>query len=51
MNIQEYGNTSSGSVGLVMDELWQSGRIKRGDNIVIVAFGGGMTWSSSVWRV
>ncbi len=51
VNIDEYGNTSSGSVGLVLDDLWQSGRIKRGDLVVIVAFGGGMTWSSSVWRV
>lgn len=51
VNIDEYGNTSSGSVGLVMDDLWQAGRISRGDHIVIVAFGGGMTWSSSVWKV
>jgi len=51
INIDEYGNTSSGSVGLVFDELWRAGRIKRGDLIVIVAFGGGLTWSSSVWRI
>ncbi len=51
VNIDEYGNTSSGSVGLVFDELWQAGRIKRGDLVVMVAFGGGLTWSSSVWRI
>jgi 3-oxoacyl-[acyl-carrier-protein] synthase-3 len=51
VNIDEYGNTSSGSVGLVFDELWKAGKLKRGDTVVIVAFGGGMTWSSSVWNL
>ena len=51
VNIDEYGNTSSGSIGLVLDELWREGRLKRGEHVVFVAFGGGMTWSSSVWKL
>jgi len=51
INIQEYGNTSAGSVGLVFDELWREGKIERGDIVLIVAFGGGLTWASSVWRI
>ncbi|MBT8486936.1 MAG: ketoacyl-ACP synthase III [Phycisphaerales bacterium] len=51
VNINEYGNTSAGSVGLVLDELWQAGKITPGDIIVCVAFGGGLTWASNVWRV
>lgn len=51
INIHEYGNTSSGSVGLLFDQVWQSGRIKRGDLVLFSAFGGGMTWATSVWRM
>lgn len=51
VNIHEYGNTSAGSIGLVMNDLWSAGRVQRGQTIVFVAFGGGLTWSSSVWRV
>ena len=51
INIDKYGNSSAGSVGLCLDQLWKAGKVKSGDTIVLVAFGGGMTWSSSVWRV
>ncbi len=51
VNIDRYGNSSAGSVGLCFDQLWQAGKVKRGDNIIFVAFGGGLTWASSVWRV
>jgi len=50
MNIDHYGNSSAGSVGLCLDELWRAGRISEGDLIMMVAFGGGMTWSASVWK-
>lgn len=50
-NIDRIGNTSAGSVGLLLDELWQADKINTDDIIMMVAFGGGMTWSSSVWRV
>ena len=51
INIDKYGNSSAGSVGLCLDELMQQGRINPGDKVVFVAFGAGMTWSSSVWQV
>ena len=51
VNIDRYGNSSSGSVGLCVDQLWKAGKINSGDTIIMVAFGGGMTWSSSVWNV
>jgi 3-oxoacyl-[acyl-carrier-protein] synthase-3 len=51
INIDKYGNSSAGSVGLCFDQLWKSGKVKRGDLVVFVAFGGGLTWASSVWRL
>jgi len=51
VNIHEYGNTSAGSVGLVYDEVARAGRVKPGDIVVFVAFGAGLTWASSVWRI
>jgi len=51
VNIDKYGNCSGGSVGLCLDELWRAKKIKRGDHILLCAFGGGLTWASSVWKV
>jgi len=51
VNINRYGNSSAGSVGLCLDELWRAGKIQRGDTVILVAFGAGLTWASSVWRV
>ena len=51
VNIDKYGNSSAGSVGLCFDQLWKSGRIKRGDKVLMVAFGGGLTWASSLWQL
>ncbi|MBX3355737.1 MAG: ketoacyl-ACP synthase III [Phycisphaeraceae bacterium] len=51
VNIDRYGNSSAGSVGLCLDELWRAGKIPQGQPMVLVAFGGGLTWASSVWKV
>jgi 3-oxoacyl-[acyl-carrier-protein] synthase-3 len=51
VNIDRFGNSSAGSVGLCFDQLMQAGKIKPGKPIIFVAFGGGMTWASSVWRI
>ncbi|MHC4414176.1 MAG: beta-ketoacyl-ACP synthase III [Planctomycetota bacterium] len=51
VNIDRYGNSSAGSIGLCFDQLWQAGKIKRGDYVLFVAFGGGLTWSSGVWKI
>lgn len=46
MNIDKYGNTSSASVPLALDELVRSDKVKRGKYILLVAFGAGLTWGS-----
>ncbi len=51
INIDRYGNSSAGSVGLCLDQLWKAGTIKRGDHVMLVALGGGLTWANSVWRL
>ena len=51
INIDRYGNCSGGSVPTVFDELRKSGRCKEGDLIMFVAFGGGLTWASTLWRL
>ncbi|MCF6157783.1 MAG: ketoacyl-ACP synthase III [wastewater metagenome] len=50
VNIDKYGNTSSASVPIAIDEARKEGRLKRGDIVMLVAFGGGLTWGSSVIR-
>jgi len=49
-NIDRFGNTSAASVPIALDEAVRNGRIRRGDPIVLVAFGGGLSWSSAVIR-
>lgn len=50
MNLDKYGNTSAATIPVALDEAHRQGKIKRGDVIVLVAFGGGFTWASSVVR-
>jgi 3-oxoacyl-[acyl-carrier-protein] synthase-3 len=50
MNIDRLGNTSAASVPVALDEAVRSGRIAEGDVVVLVAFGGGLTWSAAVIR-
>jgi 3-oxoacyl-[acyl-carrier-protein] synthase-3 len=50
INIDRYGNTSAASVPIALDEANRTGRIKSGDNIVMVAFGGGLIWGAAVVR-
>lgn len=47
-NIDKYGNMSAASIPVALDEANKNGRIKNGDNVLLVGFGGGMTWGSSV---
>lgn len=51
VNIGKYGNTVAASVPLCYDELMQAGRLHEGDLVMFVAFGGGLTWGSSLWRL
>ncbi|HUT28844.1 MAG TPA: beta-ketoacyl-ACP synthase III [Sedimentisphaerales bacterium] len=48
LNIAEYGNTSAASVPIAFDDCVRAGRIKRGDIIIFVAFGAGLTWGANV---
>ena len=50
LNIDKYGNTSAASVPLALDEANRQGLIKPGDNLLMVAFGGGLIWGSAVVR-
>ena len=51
VNIDRYGNCSGGSVPVVLDELRKSGKCQEGEIVLFVAFGGGLTWASSLWRI
>jgi 3-oxoacyl-[acyl-carrier-protein] synthase-3 len=48
VNLDRYGNTSAAAVAIALDEAARSGRMKEGDYILLVVFGGGLTWASSV---
>jgi 3-oxoacyl-[acyl-carrier-protein] synthase III len=47
-NLEHYGNTSAAAVAIALDEAHRTGRIKVNDYILMVVFGGGLTWASSV---
>ena len=50
INIERYGNTSSASIPVALDEANRAGRIKRGDLVLLDAFGGGFTWGAVMIR-
>jgi len=47
-NVDRYGNTSAGSIPICLDEAWRQGRIRPGDVVLMVGFGGGLAWGSCV---
>lgn len=48
VNLEKYGNTSAAAVAIALDEAHRTGRFRIGDYILLVVFGGGLTWASSV---
>jgi 3-oxoacyl-[acyl-carrier-protein] synthase-3 len=48
VNVDRYGNTSAAAVAIALDEANRSGRIKSGDYVLMVVFGGGLTWASTI---
>ena len=50
VNVDRYGNTSSASIGIALDEAIECGRVKEGSTVLMVAFGAGFTWASMVVR-
>jgi len=49
-NLQRYGNTSSASIPLALDEAYRQGRIERGSHVLFSGFGGGLTWGTVVMQ-
>lgn len=45
VNVDKYGNTSGASIPIALSEMYEKGLIKRGDKIILAAFGGGLTWA------
>jgi len=50
INIEEYGNTSAASIPIALSEAVGDGRVKPGDTIVFVGFGGGLSWGAVAWK-
>jgi 3-oxoacyl-[acyl-carrier-protein] synthase III len=50
VNVDRYGNTSSASIPIALDEAIESGRVKDGSTVMMVAFGAGFTWASMIVR-
>jgi 3-oxoacyl-[acyl-carrier-protein] synthase-3 len=48
VNLDRFGNTSAAAVAIALDEAHRTGRMKVGDYVLLVVFGGGLTWASSV---
>jgi len=51
VNIDRYGNTSAASIPIALDEAWRGGKVSKGDVLIFVAFGAGLTWANAVVRV
>jgi 3-oxoacyl-[acyl-carrier-protein] synthase-3 len=53
INIQKYGNTTGATIPLCLTEWYRDGKLKKGDKLILAAFGGGYTWGSSylVWSM
>ncbi len=48
MNVDRFGNTSAASVGIALDEVVRAGGIQRGDLLLLLVFGAGLTWGAAV---
>ena len=51
VNIDKFGNTSAASIPIALDEAVRAGRLSKGDVVVFVAFGAGLTWANAVVRM
>ncbi|MFC1742541.1 beta-ketoacyl-ACP synthase III [Candidatus Riflebacteria bacterium] len=50
VNMDKYGNTVAASIGIVLDEAVKAKKIKKGDTLLLVAFGAGLSWASTILR-
>jgi 3-oxoacyl-[acyl-carrier-protein] synthase-3 len=51
VNIDKYGNTSAASIPIALDEAVRAGKLAKGDVVIFVAFGAGLTWANAVVRM
>jgi len=51
VNLDRYGNTSAAAIAIALCEAMEEGRVKEGDNILLLGFGAGLTWASAVVKV
>jgi 3-oxoacyl-[acyl-carrier-protein] synthase-3 len=51
VNLDRYGNTSAASIPIALDEAMRTGRAAPGDRVLLIAFGGGLTWAGGVWTI
>lgn len=49
-NLQDYGNTSAGSIPIALDEAVRAGKLERGDTLMMCGFGAGLTWGTGLFR-
>jgi 3-oxoacyl-[acyl-carrier-protein] synthase-3 len=50
INLDRYGNTGAASIYVALEEAASAGRLKRGDLVLLAAFGGGVTWGAALIR-
>ena len=50
VNIQEYGNTSSASIPILLDEMNKKGLLKSGQKMVLAGFGAGLIWGAALYE-
>lgn len=50
MNLQEYGNTSSASIPILLHEMNRNGKLKKGQKLVLAGFGAGLSWGHLYWN-
>ncbi|MEG0970391.1 MAG: 3-oxoacyl-[acyl-carrier-protein] synthase III C-terminal domain-containing protein, partial [Acidaminococcaceae bacterium] len=50
VNVDKYGNTSAASIPIALCEAKEQGRLKQGENVLLVGFGAGLTWASIVMK-
>lgn len=51
INLDKYGNTSAASIPLSLSEAYEQKKIKKGDNVLLVGFGAGLTWASTIIKI
>jgi 3-oxoacyl-[acyl-carrier-protein] synthase-3 len=50
LTVSKYGNTSAASIPMALNEAYEDKRIKKGDTLLLDAFGGGLTWGSCILK-